>query len=195
MRFVHDDPISGLWLIWLLYWLVAALRAKPVARSESIGSRVLHTVPLLIAIWLFLGDGVPRGWLRARLLPASPAWYWLGAALVFAGLAWSVIARIYLGGNWSATVTLKRGHELIRTGPYRWTRHPIYTGLLLAFVGSAVATNEWRGVLGVVLVAIAFMCKLAVEERFMEGQFPTEYAAYRADVPALVPSPFRRRTR
>lgn len=193
MRSVQDDLISGLWVLWLLYWLAAAFRAKPVARREPIGSRILHTVPLLIAIWLFLGDGVPRGWLHARVLSASPGWYWIGVALVFAGLAWSVAARIYLGGNWSGAVTLKRGHELIRSGPYRWTRHPIYTGLLLAFAGSVVAMNEWRGVLGVVLAAIAFTRKLTVEEHFMAAQFPAEYAAYRAEVPALVPSPFRRR--
>jgi protein-S-isoprenylcysteine O-methyltransferase Ste14 len=192
MRSVHLDLISGLWVIWLLYWLAAAWRAKPVARREPVGSRFLHIAPLVIAIWLFVGGRVPHGWLRARVLPPAPAWYWIGAVLVFAGLAWSVIARIYLGGNWSGTVTLKRGHELIRSGPYRWTRHPIYTGLLLALAGSAIATNEWRGVLGLALAAIAFMRKLTVEERFMAGQFPAEYAAYRASVPALIPWRFHR---
>src|SRR5581483_12352527 len=100
MRLVHD-PILGLWVLWVLYWLAAAFRAKPVVRREPIRSRVMHTLPLMIAIWLFFGRGVPRGWLRARFLPPSPSWYWIGAALVFVGLAWTVIARVYLGGNWS----------------------------------------------------------------------------------------------
>ena len=83
------------------------------------------------------------------------------------GLAFSVAGRVWLGDNWSGTVTLKQDHELIRSGPYRWVRHPIYTGLLLAILGSAIALGEWRGLVALALVAVAFLRKVAIEERFL----------------------------
>ncbi len=146
-------------------------------------------MPLLIAIWLFGSARVLQG----RFLPRWDGWWWLGAVLVVAGLAWTMYARAVLGRNWSGTVTLKQEHELVRSGPYRWTRHPIYTGLLLALLGTAIALGEWRGVVGFLLVAVAFGYKLRVEERFMMSAFPAEYPRYRAEVPALVPGSWTRR--
>ena len=111
----------------------------------------------------------------------------LGAALTFAGLAFAIWARFVIAGNWSSYVELKRDHELIVAGPYRWVRHPIYTGLLLAFVGSALAVGEWRGVLAVAIVAASFWRKLKLEEAVMRRQFGEAYAQYAARVPALIP--------
>ena len=93
----------------------------------------------------------------------------LGAALTFAGLAFAIWARFIIAGNWSSYVELKRDHELIVAGPYRYVRHPIYTGLLLAFAGSALAVGEWRGVLAVVIVAASFWRKLRLEEAIMRA--------------------------
>ncbi len=84
-------------------------------------------------------------------------------------------------------VTLKQDHELIRSGLYRWVRHPIYTGLLLAILGSAIALDEWRGLAALALATLAFRRKVAIEERFLTQQFGAAYAHYRDDVPALVP--------
>ncbi|MBV9755552.1 MAG: isoprenylcysteine carboxylmethyltransferase family protein, partial [Alphaproteobacteria bacterium] len=89
--------------------------------------------------------------------------------------------------NWSAEATIKQGHELVRTGPYRWTRHPIYSGILLAFLGSAVALGEWRGLVALALITASFLHKLGIEERLMATRFPDAYARFRAEVPALVP--------
>ena len=89
------------------------------------------------------------------------------------------------------TVTLKQDHELIRGGPYRWVRHPIYTGLLLALMGSAIAMNEWRGLIGVALITLALLRKIVVEERFLTEQFGDDYRRFRAAVPALIPRPWR----
>lgn len=179
----HLDLISGLWLAWVVLWLGLAAWSKRTARREPLRSRLTHSVPLVIAIWLFAAARILRG----RFLPHGDGWWWLGAVPVAAGLAWTLYARAVLGRNWSAEVTLKQSHELVRRGPYRWTRHPIYTGLLLALLGSAIALGEWRGVLGFVLVLAAFSYKLRVEERFMMEAFPSEYPRYRAEVPALVP--------
>jgi protein-S-isoprenylcysteine O-methyltransferase Ste14 len=187
MRFLDARLILGLWLLWCVYWFAASLRSKPTIRQEGRVSGALHKVPLVVAIALFLSRMGSVGWLGARFLPRSEGLFWLGTLMVAAGLGWSVLARVYLGGNWSSSVTVKQDHELIRTGPYRWTRHPIYTGLIAAFAGSAIALGQWRGLIALGLVVVAFVRKSAIEERFMMAQFPAAYPRYRAEVPALLP--------
>ena len=122
-----------------------------------------------------------------RLWPRSFALYWTGVALLAAGLLFAVWARVHLGRNWSGAVTVKEGHELIRTGPYKLTRHPIYSGLLLAVIGTAITSGTLRAWVGVVIIAIAFAVKVRAEERFMRETFPGEYERYCEEVPALVP--------
>jgi protein-S-isoprenylcysteine O-methyltransferase Ste14 len=107
--------------------------------------------------------------------------------LVAIGLGFSVWARARLGGNWSAEVTVKERHELVRGGPYALVRHPIYTGVLLALVGSALAVDKWRGLVGLLLITAGFWRKMVIEERFMLAEFGEAYAHYRANVPALIP--------
>jgi protein-S-isoprenylcysteine O-methyltransferase Ste14 len=102
-------------------------------------------------------------------------------------LAFAVWARRHIGSNWSGTVTVKTDHVLVRTGPYGWARHPIYTGLLTAILGTAIARGDLRGLLGVVLCTIAFVIKLRIEERWMREVFGEEYRRYSKEVPALVP--------
>jgi protein-S-isoprenylcysteine O-methyltransferase Ste14 len=144
MRDVGALLISGLWIAWGAYWLAASRGVKRVARRESVVSRAMHLVPLAIAGVLLAERSIP-GWLGERWIPDGFEIYAVGVALVTAGLLFTVWARILLGGNWSGTVTLKHDHEIVRSGPYRWIRHPIYTGLLIAFLGSAIARGEWRG--------------------------------------------------
>lgn len=102
-------------------------------------------------------------------------------------MMFSVWARVQLGGNWSGIVTIKQDHELIVRGPYAIVRHPIYTGLLVALIGSAMALGEWRGVLAVLIAYWALWRKLRVEERWMAERFGEQYEAYRRRIPALVP--------
>ena len=111
----------------------------------------------------------------------------LGAALTFAGHRLRHLGAMLLGGNWSSDVTLKRDHELIVAGPYRWVRHPIYTGILLALAGTALAIGEWRGAIAVVLASVAYWLKLKIEEAVMRRQFGENYARYAERVPALIP--------
>jgi protein-S-isoprenylcysteine O-methyltransferase Ste14 len=179
--------IVALWCLWLVYWLISARAGKPVERREGSWSRLVHHVPLtlgavLIAVPNFLG-----GWLEGFFRPATPPLFWTAVALVAAGLGFAVAARVRLGGNWSGTVTVKTGHELIRSGPYAYVRHPIYSGLLLALLGTALAVGQWRALLGLALIAAGLLRKLMIEERFMSEQFGDAYARYRAEVPALIP--------
>ncbi len=180
-------PIALLWLAWLALWAAWSVGTKQTVRRESRASRLAYHLPLLAGAVLFALPGLRGGWLGIRLLPRSTAWLWVGTALVAAGLGFAVAARAYLGRNWSGTVTLKQGHELIRTGPYRLVRHPIYTGMLLAFVGTALARGDVRGLVALALVTASFLFKLRVEERFMAEEFPQEYPGYKARTPALIP--------
>lgn len=184
-------PVAGLWLAWLAYWLVAARNVKDVRRREPLASRLTHIVPLTIGAVLLASRHLPVSWLYERFRPQSVLVYWAGVAIVAAGLAIAVWARRHLGRNWSGTVTLKREHELIRSGPYRFVRHPIYSGLLLALLGTAIVIGQWRGILAFVLMVGALVLKLRTEERFMVETFHDDYSRYRAEVPALIPRVFR----
>ncbi len=130
---------------------------------------------------------MPGPVLNERLFPWAPWEFWTAALVTAAGLGFAVWARLHLGRNWSGTVTLKQSHELITTSPYSLVRHPIYTGLLIAFLGSAMARGEWRGVLAVAIAWVALWRKLRLEERWMRDLFGEQYAAYQQRVPALIP--------
>jgi protein-S-isoprenylcysteine O-methyltransferase Ste14 len=184
---LYDSLIPTLWIAWTLYWWISSAGTKTTQRSESLSSRLWHIVPLMIGVILIVSGHISVSWLSIRLLPWTSAAYWTGVVLLALGLAFTVWARRHLGRNWSATVTLKEGHQLIRTGPYRWVRHPIYTGLLIALLGSAIARGELRAVIGLVIVAAAFIRKLRIEERWMCEHFKEEYERYSAAVPALIP--------
>jgi protein-S-isoprenylcysteine O-methyltransferase Ste14 len=180
-------PFAVLWLAWLAYWMVAARTVKTTQRREPYATRLAHIVLIGLAATLLAFHGQPLPWLDARFLPPTMPTYWLGLLMVGAGLAFAVWARIHLGRNGSGTVTIKEDHELIRSGPYGIVRHPIYTGLLFAILGTAVAFGEWRGLLAFGLLTCALLLKVRMEERFMGETFPHEYPRYRSEVPALIP--------
>ena len=112
---------------------------------------------------------------------------WPAVALAGLGFALTWWARLHLGRFWSAAVTLKADHTLIRSGPYGVTRHPIYSGLLLAVAATALLRDSLTGAIAVGLVAIGLIMKLRQEEEFLERQFGAAYRAYKCDVPALIP--------
>ena len=187
MRDVYRYLLPAMWLGWAGYWWLASHNVKASARRESLRSRLLHIVPLTLAVALLWLPKSPIPGLGGRFLPAGPWPFWLGAVLTLAGLLFTVWARVHLGRNWSAMITLKQGHELITSGPYRFVRHPIYSGLLLAFIGTGLARVEWRAVLAIGLAFWAFWRKLRIEEQWMREQFGSAYEEYARRVAALVP--------
>ena len=176
-----------LWLAFIMFWVAMARGGKAVAERESAFSRLSHYLPLLIAIYLLGAPHVPFPLINDRFAPLSLWLVRLAAALTFAGIAFAIWARVRIAGNWSSDVTLKQDHELIVTGPYALVRHPIYTGILLAIFGTALAVGEWRGLIAVVFAAAAFWRKLGIEETVMRRQFGAVYARYAERVPALIP--------
>src|SRR5271165_460984 len=175
------------WVVWLAVWIALAGQVKSVAQSESISSQLVHRLSLGVAAYFLFAPRVPLPWLNDRFAGFEPGLLWLGVAVTFAGVAFSIWARVRLGGNWSSSVTLKRGHELIVEGPYRWVRHPIYTGMLVGLIGSALALGEWRGLLAVAIATASLWRKLQLEETVMRGQFGDAYMRYAERVPALIP--------
>jgi protein-S-isoprenylcysteine O-methyltransferase Ste14 len=185
------DPMLGIllsvvWLAWLGYWWYSARNVKPTRVHEPVGSMLRHRIPLILGALLFAAPRLSPRALHARFLPVAPVFPVLGLLILAGGLGIAVWARRHLGRNWSAEVVVKEDHALIRTGPYRYVRHPIYTGLLLAFLGMALMFGEWRGLLGLALLLVSFTVKSRQEEARMRETFP-EYEAYRRGTAALVP--------
>jgi len=179
--------IHALWVLFGFYWLVSALKRKKTKRRETWGQRFLYMLPLLAAAELLVRPETRYEWLGARFVPLNPAVEWAGVLVTAAGVAVAFWARWHLGANWSGVVTLKEGHELIRTGPYRNIRHPIYTGILLALFGTVVVTGELRGLLAVAIAWLSFYWKARREESFLSQKFGEKFAAHAKQTGMFLP--------
>ncbi len=170
--------ITITWALFWVYWLLAAVGAKHgrgAGRRIPLGGVTLISVILLVRV--FRGAGTE---IQSPIIGA------IGAILFACGLALAVWARLHLGRNWGMPMTQKQEPELVTSGPYRFVRHPIYSGLLLGLLGTALATN----VLGVIVMVVAgayFYYAASVEERNLSTTFPTAYPAYRASTKMLIP--------
>ena len=185
MPILDAYAISILWLGWLAYWTVAAANVKATASEQSWQSRLAYSAPLWLAAFLLLDRHL--GPLSQRFLPSDVWIATLGVIITAAGFAFTIWARVHLGTNWSGAVTVKQSHELVRSGPYALVRHPIYTGLVLAFIGTAIAMGEWRALVAAVIAVASFCYKLGIEERVMLDTFGDAYRDYRRQVRALIP--------
>src|ERR1700719_2335827 len=163
--------INALWFLFGLYWLVSAFKLKKTKRRETWQQRLRYMLPLFVAFYLLSRRWAHYGWLSVRFVTASDAVGWIGVLLTAAGVAIAIWARWHLGANWSGVVTLKEGHELIRSGPYRTIRHPIYTGILIAFLGNAVLIGQVRGLIGLAIIWASFYIKARREESFLAQEF------------------------
>jgi protein-S-isoprenylcysteine O-methyltransferase Ste14 len=174
-----------LWIAFFVYWDIASRNQAPTERSESVGSTYLHQ-GLLGGALLLLFLQVPglNGWFIPQRFHAAVA---IGAVVQGAFLLLAVWARRHLGRNWAAEVRIGVDHELVRTGPYRWVRHPIYTAMLGMFTGTAIASSQYHALLGVALLFVAYIRKTRLEEEILSRTFPTDYDAYRRSTWRLIP--------
>jgi protein-S-isoprenylcysteine O-methyltransferase Ste14 len=168
------------WAVFWLYWLAAAFSVKRgrVAWSRHLRIRVVIAVAAIVLIrsGAFRGHGVHTDPWRAGL----------GLVLFASGLAFAVWARVHIGRNWGMPMTQKDEPELVTSGPYHLVRHPIYSGILIAGVGTAVALN-WLWLIVVALAGVYFVYSAAMEERYLTEQFPGTYPAYARSTKMLVP--------
>ena len=170
--------IGCAWLVFWIYWLVSASSSK-----ESVSSGWRPRLAGVSAIGVFLIAGVLRGGSLAvhSLIIAA-----IGALLFACGIALAVWARLHLGRNWGMPMTQRAEPELVTSGPYRFVRHPIYTGLLIAILGTALVNNLLGLIVVAVLVAYFYYCGI-VEERNLAATFPTAYPEYRSRTKMLIP--------
>lgn len=175
------------WIAFLVYWRIKAVNTKATQRSEPSASGILRALALLIVIALVAIPRIPPHWLYRRLWPSNLSSFCIGAAVTVIGLLFAIWARQHLASNWSSSVTIKQGHELITSGPYALARHPIYTGILAGFLGTAIALAQVRGFIALLLLFVILWAKLRMEEEWMRSQFGETYANYSHKTAALVP--------
>lgn len=181
------------WWSFATYWMVSALWVRKTKVMEPLLPRMIHFWVGAIALLMFaFRDYLPRP-MNWGLWPQNRSAFWTGATVMLMGLGFAVWARIHLGRYWSGAITLKEGHRLIRSGPYRFVRNPIYTGILTGVAGTAIALGKVCGLVSLAILYAVYSWKIHREQRLLAGEFGGEYADYCRAVPALVP--FRIRSR
>ena len=179
--------IGFMWAGFAVVWLLGALTQKRAVRRDSVWSRFVQVALGILVILLLWKHGLHSGLLVGSYVPRPSALSILGLALTFAGLAFAVTARIFIGRNWSGMVTVKKDHKLVRNGPYALVRHPIYTCTLLAVLGTVIAFGATQGLPGVGLATVILWIKSRREELLMAQEFGDEYTQYKQKVKALIP--------
>jgi protein-S-isoprenylcysteine O-methyltransferase Ste14 len=166
------------WIVFGTYWAVSALGQKAAKKQENFLERLRHIVPMAVACALLSRPAVGYGQLGQRFVPETEALNLLGLVLAGTGVAFAIWARWHLGANWSAVVSIREEHELIRTGPYRAVRHPIYSGMLLAVTGTVLIVGEFRALIAFAIVLASFYLKARKEEYWLAREFGERFEAH-----------------
>ena len=187
---IFNQIILILWLVFLVYWIVSAIGAKRSVHDDSWWKGALFRLILIALVFLLLRTSQLEPFLRnienyetgsSRIVLSS-----IGVFFCASGIAIAIWARVYIGRNWGMPMSRREDPELVTTGPYAFVRHPIYTGMLLALLGSALVSGIlW--LVPFVLVCAYFVYSAKTEEKHMLQQFPKAYPEYRKRVKALIP--------
>jgi protein-S-isoprenylcysteine O-methyltransferase Ste14 len=177
------------WFIFWLYWLISAAMSKRTIRTNGWWRGALIRVVLfIIIIWLIQAP-------RIGAFFTTPANFSnlglsiLGVVLWVAGIGFAVWARVYLGKNWGMPMTIKENRDLVTGGPYHYARHPIYTGVIVAIIGSIFIYGlSW--LVAAIFFGIYFIYSARIEEKILTGEFPAEYPAYQKRTKMLIPFVF-----
>lgn len=175
------------WTIFYIYWLVSAFVTKRTAAREPVSESVIYRIPLVAAVVILVWAWRMPEPMSARVIRPSFGVSLLAMALSLTGLCTCVWARAVLGRNWSSRVVVKVEHELVHAGPYRYVRHPIYTGMILMFSANVILGGRVGAILALFLFVYGFVLKLRREECTMTKQFPSAYPEYVKRTKLLVP--------
>jgi protein-S-isoprenylcysteine O-methyltransferase Ste14 len=189
MKLIYHWLFQVSWMSFAACWLITAMRVKKIKQREPALDFVTHHGLSIVAFLMAFTDWFRVGPLGWALWPQTESTFFAGAAIMLAGLGLAVWARLHLGRNWSSSVALKEGHQLIRSGPYALVRHPIYTGIITGLAGTAAAIGEMRGVVAVVLLTATYTFKYRREEGLMRKAFSDEYVSYSFETGGLLPKP------
>ena len=170
-------------LVLIAYWKISARRIKKDRVRQTIPwSRLLIAV---LAVLILLADRLPFA--QAHLVPPSLVIMSIGTCLEIAGIALAVWGRHQLGANWSSAASVKEGHELVISGPYRVVRHPIYAGFLWAMLGAALMEKGLLWIAGLAILIPLFVYRMRAEENLMSAEFPDQYPEFQRRTKRVIP--------
>ena len=175
-----DIIIGAGWAVFWIYWIAASVGVKAGRTRWTRFAGVRVAIVLVILLLLRLGV------FKRQAVTDDPWLQVIGLAMFLLGLALAVWARVYLGRNWGMPMSEKADPELVTTGPYSTVRHPIYSGIILAMIGTTVAVSLYW-LVAVVLLGAYFLYSAAMEERYMAGLFPEAYPHYKQSTKMLIP--------
>jgi protein-S-isoprenylcysteine O-methyltransferase Ste14 len=181
------------WIIFLLYWFISARSVKPIQETRGwLGGNwypILYLIGFSFMInFRFLGRlGIPTTKLAILLLPHTLVLNIIIVILLLAGLIVAISARRTLARNWSGAVALKEDHELITAGLYQYVRHPIYTGMLLMILGTALSLATLGACIGFLIILVGVLLKLKQEEALLTKYFSQDYLSYKKRTRTLIP--------
>jgi len=189
-----ESALDILWVAWIIYWVLGeplyqyARHQSKTALKRGGRNNILSYIFLMAAFGVLQVSFAGRlAFLGEGFLPDTIVVSLTGFVLTIAGLAFSVWARVYLGSNWSPIATLKRDQTLVRTGPYGIVRHPIYSGLIIAIIGTALVFGGYRVIVSIVCVFLFAWVRITEEEKLMSKQFGEDYVRYKREVKAIIP--------
>ena len=196
MLFEDPDPSTIMvqlliWMFFMMVWASAWLRSSIAVRTAHPWLDRLHLMLVGTGVMLIVLSPLrwlPHEWLFSQsFLPNINMVTNIGAGITAAGMMLAIWARFILGRQWNTTISIQENHELIRRGPYRVVRHPIYTGVLLAALGSVLALHTVGAGIGLLLLFITYAAKISREDRWLTKELGESYAEYRREVAAMVP--------
>jgi protein-S-isoprenylcysteine O-methyltransferase Ste14 len=187
MNFNPDFALGLAWLVFLGYWLIARFGVNRMERPEPGGTLIFRVLIMAGAYWLLFQQDLRFGILNRRFIPHDDRIVLAGVLLTWSGVAFAIWARYHLGKFWSATVALREGHQLIRSGPYANIRHPIYTGMLTAVLGTSLAVGRYRALIAFVVILAAFVAKSRQEEKLLDAQFGQAFEQHRRHTGFFLP--------
>jgi len=177
--------VVAAWAVFIIYWAVSSFSTKRTVKRNS-ALFYIRIIVIIAAVWFFETFKLNPGQMYLPNAAQSPLLGAVGAALAVIGIAWAVYARYYLGRNWGMPMSVKDTPELVTAGPYALVRHPIYSGVMLAVLGSALTGGWWWMVIFVVSTAY-YLYSATQEEKLMAKTFPDTYPAYKARTSMLIP--------
>lgn len=179
----YNYAIIVIWLVFLIYWLYKSKGTKTTRYYHPTSSRTIMVIALIVAFLALYGTNT----LALQLIPHTIVPQIIGVVIAALGIGFAIWARYTLGANWNARPALKENHELVTNGPYALARHPIYTGIFLAFVGMLIGDGSLRMLIIAILAIIGFAFRIPVEEKLMTDTFPAAYPEYKKRVKAVIP--------
>jgi protein-S-isoprenylcysteine O-methyltransferase Ste14 len=185
MSGVHAVIVTA-WACFLAYWLISARSVKKTAHRKRSWASGLGIALVGVGVGVLAQAPGLAPFLQRSWFPRSFALDAIAIALCIAGLAFAIVARAYLGSNWSSQPALKEGHELVTSGPYRYVRHPIYTGILLALLGTVLPMSAIFAAIWIAAL-VTFLVRIRIEEALMTRQFPDQYPYYKRRTKRLIP--------